>query len=277
MKTNSFFTYYKEILTENPDKWCPFTHEDVPCELSCYRTNPRIDVLLKMLEKFRLCNQMLDSNRYFLEEYTTILTSLQHPETINSYEHFNESLERLSELIEILDKNVQHKLNYLTCFECKRLDESLVDYSNHCKFSSIIMAVSAVEFRLHWMIRKIDEERYEKEFGEATFGQIIRQFTEDGKSEEIKKILDPRHIPLIQLLNKYRILSAHPKIIDIPDVIADSIVSLSFAFLTDPEHSPYTPEELKCSRVDDDTEDDDKNDMTMKDMKIPKIQEMNVE
>jgi hypothetical protein len=247
MKSQPFLDFFQNDLTENNEKWCPFSHDfDTPEFLVCYKTNSGMETLQKMLEKYRLCNQMLDSNRYYLDSYAKTITSLQYPETIKSYDNFAKSIESLAYVIKILDINVQDKLKNITCLECIRLDESLVDYQNHCKYSSIIMAVSAVEYRLHRMIKKVDEVQYEKQFGNATFGQIIKQFTDEGGSEDIKKLLDPTHLPLIQLLNKYRILSAHPKSVDISDIITDSIVSLSFAFLTDPKHSPYTSEELIC-------------------------------
>jgi len=247
MKSEPFLHFFQEDLTKKNEDWCPFSHEfGAPDFLVCYRSHSGIETLQNMLEKYRLCNQMLNSNRYYLDSYTNVVTTLQYPETIKSYDDFAQSLKNLAYVIAILDKNVQEKLQNLTCLECIRLDESLVDYQNHCKYSSIIMAVSAVEYRLHKMIKNIDEERYETQFGDATFGQIIKQFTDEGKSKEIKELLDPTHLPLIQLLNKYRILSAHPKSVDIPDVITDSIVSLSFAFLTDPKHSPFTQDELQC-------------------------------
>lgn len=249
MKTTPFIDYYNE-LTKNSKKWCPFTHENIPIDHQCYRTNPSVDVLLNMLDKYQLCNHFLDSNRYFLDEYTKMIGELHHPEIIHSYDHFDELLSKLSQGIKKLDVNVQDNINRLSCVECLRLDESLINYSNHSQYSSIIMAVSAVEFRLHLMVKKLDPDRYEKEFEDATLGQIIYQVSDKGKYEDIKKILQPNHVPLIQLLNKYRILSVHPKVNQIPLVIVDSIVSLSFAFLTDPENSVYTAKELRCDMMD---------------------------
>jgi hypothetical protein len=246
MKTTSFEKYYNTELIKNSQKWCPFTHEDKPVDYQCYRTNPAIEVLLSMLDKYQLCNHFLDSNRYFLDEYSRIVTGLHHPETINNYDYFENQLSTLSVAINRLDSSVQECLNRLCCIECQRLDECLINYSNHSQYSSIIMAVSAVEFRLHWMVRKLDDKRYEKEFEDATLGQIIYQVSDKGKYDDIKKLLQPTHIPLIQLLNKYRILSVHPKVQQIPQGIVNSIVSLSFSFLTDPENSVYTPEEARC-------------------------------
>ncbi|WP_214040965.1 hypothetical protein [Methanoculleus sp.] len=252
MTAQPFFEYFNNYLIVGREEWCPFKHEGEAVNCQCYSTNPAIGTLLAMLDKYLLCNRFLDANPYFLDEYVKTTNLLHHPETIRSFEHFNELISELSDIIEILDKNVQEKLSRVICQEAIRLDESLVSYSNHCKYSSIILAVSAVEFRLHRMIRNFDSEQYEQKFRNHTLGAIINLFVADKADKDIKQLLDARYIPLIQLLNTYRILTVHPKDLErpegIPQGIVDSIVSLSFAFLTDPGNTAYTADELKCGR-----------------------------
>jgi hypothetical protein len=112
------------------------------------------------------------------------------------------------------------------------------------------MAVSAVEFRLHYMIKKTDGALYSENFERAMLGQLIQIFDKneykDEKYGKIKQLMPERHRPLVKLLNEYRIVSAHPKEIKITPQIAESILNLSFAFLTDPETCLYDEDYLKC-------------------------------
>ena len=78
-----------------------------------------------------------------------ILNELKNPQLLETYDRFEELLSDTRELISALEPGIRKKLTGLTCEECERLDEALVTYSNYCFYSSIIMAVSAVEFRLH--------------------------------------------------------------------------------------------------------------------------------
>jgi len=239
------------------------------------------------LEKYILCNRFLDSNKYHVDEMDEILNELKNPQLVKTYDRFEELLSDARELISTLEpgeavqqfkigqkrkvgsalnpkrskflgaKNncgtasgIRKKLSGLTCEECERLDEALVTYSNYCFYSSIIMAVSAVEFRLHYMIKNTDKKLYSEQFEKATLGQLIQVFDKkeytDNNYDKIKQLMPDRHRPLVQLLNQYRILSAHPKEVNVTPQIAESILNLSFAFLIDPETCLYDEDYLKC-------------------------------
>jgi hypothetical protein len=244
MKAKSFYSIYK-LITRNNRQWDPFVNGEL-IDNDCYRVDPNLERLILFLEKYRLCNQFLNSNRHYLDQFTTNIDALKNPETIQTYEHFKEILSEIGEDIKDLDEDIQKKVIGITCEECNRLDESLVDYSNHCLYSSVIMAVSAVEQRLHQMIKKLDNKRYTEEFENKTLGQIIVEFSDKGSYRDIKLLLPEKHLPLIQLLNKYRIFAVHPKNEPITPTIVDSILALSFTFITDPEISVYDNEELSC-------------------------------
>ncbi len=246
MKNQSFHEYFMEDLISKNETWCPFQHED-EIDSVCYQTNPMIEVLIKLLEKYQLCNRFLGSNWYYLDEYSNNINILKFQQNVFTYEDFKKCLSEISYAIESLDDDVQNKIRNLSCEECIRLDESLIDYSNNCKYSSVIMAVSAVELRLHKMIKNLDNIRYEKQFENATLGQIVSEFTTNGQYKDIQDLLPKKHLPLIQLLNKYRIYAVHPKNVMIPQQVVESILLLSFAFLTDSEISVYTQEELECN------------------------------
>jgi len=57
-----------------------------------------------------------------------------------------------------------------------------------------------------------------------------------------------KHRPLVTLLNEYRVFSAHPKEEKVTAQIAESVLHLCFAFLTDPDTCPYNKKELKCGQ-----------------------------
>lgn len=100
------------------------------------------------------------------------------------------------------------------------------------------------------MIKNTDKKLYSEQFEKATLGQLIQVFDKneytDNKYDKIKQLMPDRHRPLVQLLNQYRILSAHHKEVKVTPQIAESILNLSFAFLIDPETCLYDEDYLKC-------------------------------
>jgi hypothetical protein len=244
MIAKPFHSHFKDI-TKNNKTWCPFTHGQ-RIDNVCYSLNPSIETLILFLEKYRLCNQFLNTNRYYLDQFTKDANQLNFPDTIQTYKQFKSILSQIDYNIQTLDDELQPILKGITCKELQRLDEALINYSNHCLLSCSIMAISAVELRLHILIKKLDNKRYNEQFKQYTLGKIIGLFGEDGKYEDIKRLLPKKHYPLIQLLNEYRIFTVHPKDDEITPTIADSILSLSFTLITDPELSVNENKELFC-------------------------------
>lgn len=249
MKGGRSFDNLFEDFTEDTNEWCPFTHGEF-IDNDCYNNNPVVEMLIAYLEKYILCNHFLSSNKYYVDEMNKILNELKKPQLVETYDNFERLLSDIRELISALEPGIRKKLSGLTCEECERLDEALVTYSNYCFYSSIVMAVSAVEFRLHYMIKNTDGELYSEQFEKATLGQLIQVFDKNGYTDnqynKIKQLMPDRHRPLVQLLNQYRILSAHPKEVKVTPQIAESILNLSFAFLIDPETCLYDEDYLKC-------------------------------
>ena len=130
-------------------------------------------------------------------------------------------------------------MSLLTCEECDRLDEALNSFENYCYYSSVIMAVSAVEARLHYLIKTKNVNLYNRSFKNATLGQIIQLLDpsqyKDKKFNSIKQQLQVRFKPLIEVLNIYRVFSAHPTAEKIDFKIAQSILGFSFSFLLSEE------------------------------------------
>lgn len=159
-------------------------------------------------------------------------------------------LSQIKSHIIFIESDLHQKLNRLSCYECSRLDEALVAFSNYCFTASVAMAVSAVENRLVELIRKKNKTLYVREFRRFTLGQLIRVFDENEYKEKkyssIKKLLPAKHKPLLLLLNQYRIFPVHPTGEPVTPQIAEAIVHLSFAFMFDEHTCPYTSAELEC-------------------------------
>lgn len=249
MKGGETFEEIFENITKDTNEWCPFNHGDFVDD-KCYNSYQSIENLIFLLEKYILCNRFLSVNQYIVDDLKNDVNKLKNSQLMKTKDQFDEIIDDIKELTSILEDDIRKKLNRLTCEECTRLDEALVTHSNYCFYSSVIMAVSAVEFRLHYMVKNTDEDLYFEQFEKATLGQLIQIFNKneynEDKYDNIKKLMPKRHLPLVQLLNQYRIVSAHPKEVEVSPQIAESILNLSFAFLTDPETCLYDDDYLKC-------------------------------
>lgn len=231
-------------------KWCPFSHGPL-IEPDCYRGNLAIRNLIESTDEYVDCCRYLDVEKRAVDEMKEILRILKSPETVGDYKGFKAMIIQLRDAIASVEDDISDKISRLSCLECMRLDEALVCYENYCFHASIVMAVSAVETRIHEMIKRADKKLYLSKFAKATLGQLVQVFDEDHfkdkKFERIKKLVPNKHKPLLALLNEYRVFSAHPKEESMTAQIAESVLHLSFAFLMDPNTCPYEKSELVCA------------------------------
>lgn len=258
-KLNALLHYMKGVqrfsgifreITRGSKTWCPFTHANTGLSVECYSANPRIQATLEWGKKYVQVAKFADANRYTVDEMSALLTRLDSPEGIQGYEDFLGLMNQFRSHITFIESELHQKLDRISCYECSRLDEAIVAFSNYCFTASIAMAVSAVENRLIELIRKKNKTLYMKEFKRFTLGQLIQVFDENQyKAKQyarIKKLLPPKHKPLLLLLNQYRIFSVHPTGEPVTPQIAEAIVHLSFAFMLDAGTCPYTSAELEC-------------------------------
>jgi len=243
-----FLISFKTLLRDSKN-WCPFTHGE-KINLNCYKSNPAVLSLLAWTEKYVFCCKFLDANRYMIDEMNVIIIELKSPESLVYYEEFQSKTKRVRELIGFLEKDILNKLSRISCKECARLDEALVCFQNYCFYASIVMAVSAVESRIHELIRKADKKIYSSRLEKFTLGRLIQIFDENQYTSKefasIKKLMPNKHRPLIALLNQYRVFSAHPKEEKITAQIAESVLHLAFNFMMDESVCPYSKKELSC-------------------------------
>ncbi|MDO8689902.1 MAG: hypothetical protein Q7R39_07800 [Dehalococcoidia bacterium] len=237
-------------LIETSEEWCPFQHEG-GLDLPCYLLNPQVKGLLAWTAKYLTCCKYLGVRIYSVHHMSEMINTLQTPEKIGGYQDFNDLLDELAGEIDFTEPEVRDKLSRLHCHECVRLDEALVCSQSYCFYSSIVMAVSAVEYRIAELVRRSAPELYSRSFPRATLGQLIQLFQDDMyKGEEFrnaKELMPSKHKPLISLLNQYRVFSAHPSEEQVTPQIAEAILHLAFSFLTDPQTCPYDPDELFCA------------------------------
>ncbi|MFA5780123.1 MAG: hypothetical protein WC947_08290 [Elusimicrobiota bacterium] len=238
-----------ERITKGSDKWCPFSHGR-KTDNQCYRLTPAIQFMISYLEKYLIVCEYLDVDHYFVDDLQDKIEKLKEPEHNFNYIAFKDNVLKILEIINMYSNKVFTKINRLSCEECGRLDESLNCFRKFFLYSSVIMAVSAVESRLHYLIKKRNNTLYRKYFEKATLGQLILLFDKnqykDKKFEKIKKILPLKYKSLIEIFNEYRVYSVHPKNKEIKYKVAQSILNLAFAFLLDDETSIQEKNILKC-------------------------------
>ena len=196
--------------------------------------DPQVEFLIEYFENYILLGNFMGADRLVVEEIRGFITYLKNPELFDSMDRFESAMSSLNTAMARISPLINSKLNKLSLQEIERLDEAKVAFSNSCYFSCTIMSVSAVESRLHSKVKEINEDLYRERFESKTLGQLLQIFNMNNHNyDEIKMLMPEKYYPLIQLLNQYRILSAHPKDISIEPQIAESILNLSFAFLTD--------------------------------------------
>lgn len=237
MKTGKTSVYDDVIrCIKDAKNWCPFSHGKKTNE-SCYRLNLEVSNLIFYLKRYLLCFEYLNIDIYQLKPLNEMISNLEMPERNFNLNVFKENVKYILRFIKQNQEKIYQKINLLTCEESIRLDESINAFSNNLFFSSVIMAVSAVEARLHYLLKQKNKQIYKTNFENATLGQIIQLFDEnqfkDKKFIPFKKILPEKYKPLMQVLNYYRVFSAHPKAENVDYQIAQSILNFSFSFLLD--------------------------------------------
>jgi len=221
---------------------CTFTkhRKSFQDAVNCYIQNPTVAYLIRVLKKYQIILELVEDVSCYGEGISEIIKILEDPVKNIPLADFKNTLGLLMMQIEIREKKLfDDKLSQLTCLECERLDEAINCVQNNCYLAATVMAVSATEARLHYLIKKKNKAIYKKYFEQATLGGLIKLFDKNEYKDRIflklKKIVPERHRPLLDLLNIYRIISVHPKTGSIDYKIANSVLNLTFLFLLDSE------------------------------------------
>ncbi|MBI4709008.1 MAG: hypothetical protein HY764_02255 [Candidatus Portnoybacteria bacterium] len=241
-KAGNFLSEQLKKARQECSSWCTFKnhrHNNLT-RLNCYIQNPDIKYLLDLVSRYGTIAKYLEDNNDFSEEIKRGIEILKDPEKNSSIEEFKKNLAQLEILIKWGEKEIFNKLSDFTCLECQRLDEAINCIQNSCFLASTVMAVSAIESRLHYLINKKYKNIYKKcDLNKATLGTLIKIFDKDEYRKPIykklKKIIPEIHKPLLDLCNEYRIISAHPQVPSLDHKVAESIINLAFLFLLDPK------------------------------------------
>jgi len=169
--------------------------------------------------------RLLEHNKSLLMERVTILNS---PESITQRKDFEYNVNLIRNVFKDAEGEIKKKLHLLDRKERYRLEEAINCYMNGCKYSTVAMSVSAIEFRLLNLMQSAKPD-----FGleKSTLGELINEYLRNKK--EYKNVIPKKHEALLNLCNTYRIFSVHPKKEIITQAIATSIINMTFAFLLD--------------------------------------------
>lgn len=243
---DSFARLFSDLI-KSYRAWKPFSKARIVFDT--YLASSEVLNLQHWMRKYIILCRFLDMRRYYVDELADIVQRIHSPRDVATPKGFDDLLQHFMSGVKFFDKDLMAKAERLTCSECIRLDEALVCYENYAYHASVIMAVSAVEARITELIRRKNKRLYNSELSKFTLGQLITIFEPgqfmDKKYEGIKKLMPDKHRPLVALLNRYRVFSAHPTGEAITAQIADSIMHLAFAFMLDNATCPYTENELK--------------------------------
>ena len=170
---------------------------------------------------------LIDRNKEFFRHKINQLFDIQNLLQRTSFEDIiNSIIEPMREVEnEIKDRNSR-----LKDIEKIRLNEAMHCFFEDCHYSSVIMCVSAMEFRLLELMKSANPNE-ERRLGQLTLGKLINEYLND--KEKYKNIVPKKYESLLNLCNTYRIFSVHPKTEKINSKISISISNLTFEFLLD--------------------------------------------
>jgi len=188
----------------------------------CYYWQPLYDII-SICDMFGI--EDLDRNKKILQRD---IEFLHNPNIINNLASFNSNFNGIKEVFIWSKEALKTTLSLLEGDEVIRLNEALNCYVNECNYSTIVMCVSAIEFRLlSLMMSKCPEPKLEK----LTLGDLIREYLDN--KEKYANVIPKKYQPLLDYCNTYRVLSVHPKKEEITRSNATSIIYMTFSFLLD--------------------------------------------
>lgn len=229
-------------LTSDSKEWCPFMHnKQKKTNLDCYSETPILQHIINVLDNLCFLFDLLELEEEDTKELIEAVEKLKHPHKIKDWVDFKILLEDIERILKRISPEISKKIKKFTCLECERIWEGIRCFYFQSYYASTILIVSALESRLHTLIKNKNKTLYKKEINGSTFGKILDLRDPDKykapKYKKIKSILlkmiPEKHMPLMRLLNYYRILSAHANPETIEKNVAKSIITLSFAFLLD--------------------------------------------
>lgn len=233
------FSNYLQHLTKDVKDWCPFANHKDDDAINCYAQDEGVRDLIHILKRYQKLLEFVEDDPYLGENFKQIIQTLNDPTDNLPIEHFKTNVKMIIASVYDREDRIYKNLRQLTCIECTRLDEAVICQADNCFLASTVMAVSATEARLHYLVRKKSERIYLSYFENATLGKLIELFDnnkyKEPKFKSLKSLVPKKHKSLLDMFNNYRIISAHPKISSLDHKVSKAILNLAFSFLLDPE------------------------------------------
>lgn len=218
--------------------WCPFANHGPLVDENCYALFQQRTGWVDYLRHYVLTIKYLTGNIEY-KELEKLVERLAEPTFNKSKKEFEGNLNELMDAIKGIESDIIAPLNELTCLECDRLGEAISCLTENCFTAATVMGASAVESRLHYLIKRRNGKLYKKSFQHSSLGGLIKLFDKHEYQEKqfahLKGIVPDKHRSLLDLINTYRIFSAHPLGKEIDYRVAETVINLSFLFLLDPE------------------------------------------
>lgn len=242
-ENKGFLTITKDLTT----KFLKYFPTEKDAHFFTHTYSYRLRTFLTFFNSYNDLYEFLDIRLGSLDDLIHHFHILSNPDLNRKAEKFKENLERLEKKLIRTDPQITERLKLISKKECFRLYEAMKCLKTSCNYAAVVMAVSAVENRLHKLLKDANSRLYKQEFEKTTLGGIIELFRRDTryrdpKYDKFKKILPEKHKPLMEILNTYRIFSAHPMEERISCQTAKIIVQFSFLLLIDESLKSKKPE-----------------------------------
>lgn len=198
------------------------------CHTPKYQSALRpIKGVTRVLDVFGI--KILDRNKTALSK---IVDQLESSERVRDREYLEELTNEMIRLFSdsTLKTQIRERLSILKSEEIDRLDEATHCFLEDCNYSTVVMSVSAIEFRLLALMKSVHPDH---SLEKMTLGQLIREYL-SGK-DKYEGAIPKKYEPLLGHCNTFRILSVHPKKEKISKSVATSIFYMTFQFLLDKE------------------------------------------
>jgi hypothetical protein len=157
--------------------------------------------------------------------------ALGRPEVVKTRKDFEGNIDAIANVFLIEGFPIRGMISRLHATESERLLEAVHSLFEGCRLSAVAMAVSAIEFRLLDFMKQLTPEA--TDLDKLTLGSLIGECLDPKKPYSAK--LPDQHRPLLELCNKLRIFSVHPKTTLIGQNEAISVINLAFSFILDPQ------------------------------------------
>lgn len=154
---------------------------------------------------------------------------LGQPELIKNRKDFEENIDSIAGVFASEGYPIGGMIARLHATEKERLQEAIHCLFEGCRYSTVAMAASAIEFRLLEFMKQANPDAKE-DFERRTLGSLVEECL---KEPVYSKKLPERHRPLLELCNQFRIFSVHPKTELIGQNEAISVINLAFSFILD--------------------------------------------